>query len=915
MRLLALLALASVAAHAAEEAHTLLAGDFLDAFRGHDERRMAVLAARPALDVPYTLAVYELLRRGEPEAAGRLAELRGGPEREGLRRLVDRYREGAVPEPAQLAAVERAHAHLARGEGAAALQALQGAGQPAKETLLAAEIHLVRARAFEAEGRTADAAAAWGDCANASVEIGWLSRARSAAQRQLALAPAPPVAQRLVELNRRLDDRSGLVNALAQQASVLLAAGDAEGAQKAYGDAIQLAKQLEDPLRAAGLLGELAVVRHERAGLSPKLALDSYRESLELYRSLGVRSRHAQATFLNAARAYSQLARYAESLALLDELLGWPPDDDVGRRAFRQRAYVLRRQERREESLAAYAAALAAAEGDAERGALHAEMGELELERFDLASATAHFDAVLRVSPEDPHALAGRAAACLDESKALAGFEAAIGHAPDAERRVLLLSKAAFERNWGRLDAARASVRASLAGLDEKTKVDLANVAIGRKMLADLLLVDRAYEEALPELEKASVLFFRLDQPRHAIPAYMRETLVLVHLGRLEDAQRRLVTLRGLAAREPDEALKAMAARADAALAAGSGRPEDAVALLNDAFDLAAKGGDAQGQAAALVHRALLDPAAGHSLVRDALAILDARPEEALAPHPFVEGEHPLHACGIGVRSLLESGGDAARAWPLMERARLERLQLALRGREMFLAAALPAELHRAWVACRGRLREARVEKEGEVEAERDLRAFVARLRGEAPRVAAIAFPEPPPLGRVQEALGEEEALLLFLADEYARAVLFVDRGRAVVAPFEPGKPLDAVAPLLEGKKRLIVAPDDFLMLESPLEVRYVPAATFLVLPPSGGEGSLDVREPLRADLTHPQASTMPLGRRFEAATVVLRDLSVDRGPRPGVDGVGALFAGFWLGGADAVELPLGGTAVRWGAR
>jgi tetratricopeptide (TPR) repeat protein len=901
-------------AAAAEAEHAAVARGFLEAFRAGDERRMSVLAARPATEVAYTLAVYSLLRGGEPEAAARLAELRGGPEREGLLRLVETYRSGAVPAAAQLDALERARARLEGGEGAAALADLRDAGEPPAGTLLAVEVRSVRARAYEAEARGADAAREWGGCATAAIDIGWLDRARAARTRQLALAPTPEVARNLVELQRLMDDRSELVNALAREASVLLAAKepDPKAARERLLEAVHLARQLEDRLRTAGLLGQLAMVTHDRCGMSPKLALGPYRESIELYRALGVRSLHAQATFLNAARAHSGLAQYAESMGLLDELLGWPPDEAVRRQAVEHRAYVLRRQGRLEKSLAAYGAALEAAQDPAERVALHLSLGQVQQERFDLASAVRHYDEVLRAAPDDPFALAGRAACLQDVPKAVEGFDAAVRSARDpAQRRQILSLKAAFQRSYGLVADARASAEAALEGATKEE----ASAAVTWQVLADLALVDRDYDRALPALANASVLFFQMNEPRWAVPAYLRETLVLTYRGKFEEAERRLVTLKGIAAGMPDDSLKAMAARADATFAAFRGRREDAIALFNDAFDLAAKGGDVPGQATALVHRAILEPAQGHAFVRKALGILDERPEEAPLPHPFVEGEHPRYACSIGVRALLDSGGGAAEAYPLMERARLERLQLALRGREALLAAALPEDLHRDYVARRGRLREARVEGQGvEVEeAERGFRGMVARLRLEAPRTAAIAFPEPLPIERVQAALEEDEALLLFLADEYAQAVLLVDRGRAVLARPGKEKRLEPVAALLEGKRRIFVAPDDLLALETPAEVRYVPSATIFAMPSGGGKGSLSVDEPLRADLTHPQASTPQLGRRFDAAAVVLRDVTVARGPRPCVDGLSALVAGFWLGGADRVELDLDGRRMAWG--
>jgi hypothetical protein len=318
---------------------------------------------------------------------------------------------------------------------------------------------------------------------------------------------------------------------------------------------------------------------------------------------------------------------------------------------------------------------------------------------------------------------------------------------------------------------------------------------------------------------------------------------------------------------------------------------------------------------------------------------------------PFVEGERPDFAASVGVRAVLRAeetapGIRAATAFAFIERERVRRMQLALRGRPAILEATLDAELHAAYVAARGRLKEARAEKSGVAEAEAAFDSMVDLLHEKAPAAAALAFPRVPELHRVQAALAEDEALILMLDDVYVRALVAVTRDDARLSEFEVERPLDKIAGLLDGKRKLIVAPDGLLLLENiawgpkrtlfdAFEIFYLnSASTFLrlrALGPAAGKGVAvlgdgpkrlgdpvstlpDARvrllhegRPIRLNLTHPPASTRDLRARWNADTVVLGDTALHRGRKPLVEGVGCAVEALFLGGARRVVLSLAG--------
>jgi hypothetical protein len=222
--------------------------------------------------------------------------------------------------------------------------------------------------------------------------------------------------------------------------------------------------------------------------------------------------------------------------------------------------------------------------------------------------------------------------------------------------------------------------------------------------------------------------------------------------------------------------------------------------------------------------------------------------------------------------------------------------------------------------------------------------AFDAAIEPIANKVP-FAFPRPPVLDAVQAALRPDEALLLMLDDPYARAVLAVTRERAVLRAYETERPLEAVADLLENKRKLLVAPDGVLAVEATpwkegtaldaFGIFYVNGAEpFLRLrarpsepgdgtavvgsgptrlgpaleePPDGRVLLLHVGRTVELDLTHPPVSGRGLDSRWNADLLVLPATRIDRGAHPSSDGVGVVAARCHAAGSGRVLLSLGG--------
>jgi hypothetical protein len=231
----------------------------------------------------------------------------------------------------------------------------------------------------------------------------------------------------------------------------------------------------------------------------------------------------------------------------------------------------------------------------------------------------------------------------------------------------------------------------------------------------------------------------------------------------------------------------------------------------------------------------------------------------------------------------------------------------------------------------------------------------VARIRTQEPAVAALAFPRAPALRNVQQALRPDELLLVMLHDWYVTAVLAVDRQHAELHDARNWKtPLDGLAGLLQGKRKLIVAPDGAATWR-PLETArwkgglvfdafrcfYVSSAASFVAqrrapPPAPGRGVAVVgpgpegfgapaaQAPASRvallhfglkqvfDLHHPQASGALglLQRSWAADTVVVAQGKAAGSKWPRAEGVSAVVEALRLGGATRVVVSLPGPAA-----
>jgi len=539
---------------------------------------------------------------------------------------------------------------------------------------------------------------------------------------------------------------------------------------------------------------------------------------------------------------------------------------------------------------------------------------------------------------------------------ALADFRAALAGAPNpVVKGRWLIQRAALHRYLGQIADAYESTAAALEIFKDPQLRAFAEAGTAWQILGDLLLLRREYDLASKALADAAVTFFKLKDPYRAIDMYARWMLVLVQLDQMDEAVRRLGVLVKMAETTPSDPLKSAAKTAEAIFEARRGEMEGALRCLGEAERLARQADDPLREATALVHRALLDPEHAVALVERALARLDERRIAGPEEHPLVEGHRPDYAASIGVSALLKRPRGAARAFGLVERARADRLLIALGGREALLAAKLPGALHRDYVAARGRLREARQERSGVEPAEAGFDGVVKRIRREAPAVAALAFPRAPSLAAVQQALRPDELLLVMLQDWYVTAIVAVDRNHAELHDAKDwNSPLQGLSGLLKGKRKLIIAPDGAATWR-PLETArwkdglvfdafhcfYVSsAASFLAQrrspprvpgrgvvivgrgperfgapatrPPKHRVAFFHLGRPMTFDLHQPQASgALGLLREpFAADTVVVaRGKAIGR-KWPRAEGVSAVVEALRLGGASEVVLSLPGPAA-----
>ena len=810
-------------------AHLELALEFLDAFHAHTKSALALLAAKPPHSVAYTLVAQELLIRGELDAARALAEARAeGPEGPGLTKLIETYQKTGRPTLEQEQAVLDARGRNEARDSAGAFKALEAAGEPVEGTVLGPRILWERASAFFVADRRAEGLKTLAECARLAAAVGWWDLAQNAQRKRLEVAKAGQMvesafeaANGYVEAATKLGQIEHRFVAHRERALLAQLSGQQRLARADLKEAADLARKLERYADATLLLGRLALI-YQLIERQPKQALRIHDQSLELARQVG-EPELIQFALLNSAICLTDLARYDEALVRLEEILGTEAEmtrETLGR-ARGQRAYVLQRLGRLESSRKAYYRARASMPEGELRLALLSDYARLQVLRGDYHSADDLFAQLLEEDPDSVIARAGQAtcrAARGDEVGADAGFDQAVEKCDsDVKRGRILLQRAAAERSQGRLEEALSTARKALQRMIDAEGEDHGNTAAAWTILGDVMLMGRKFKEAVKILESSSVYLFKLADPLRSIPAYVRETLILMSLDEQDLVRRRFQTLLHLAEGSSDPGLRSAKKIVAALMEERAGRHKEALALIGEAIELADETHHPVRRATALAYRAMLDADGGLDAAEEALRVLDARRVNGFEAQPLVVGEHPWFATSIAARTCFAAKGldeksRTARLFELAQRARWEHVQLALGGRESILYSTLPRVLHREYAKIRGTLIEARAVGEQVVESENDFDAWVGRLREDHPRVADLAFFQPVPLAAAQAVLREDEALLLQLDDDFARFVVAVTRTAAVaVKDYEVGDPLAAVAELIQGKRRLLIAPDGSL--------------------------------------------------------------------------------------------------------
>ncbi|MBY8844022.1 lipopolysaccharide assembly protein LapB [Streptomyces sp. SP2-10] len=214
--------------------------------------------------------------------------------------------------------------------------------------------------------------------------------------------------------------------------------------------------------------------------------------------------------------AYTGLGDYKNARSTLDKLLGLRTDAAARPAVMARAAAVYRDRGWREDAVAQLTDAAAAARTPAAQAAWLAGVGQLAWERGDLPDALRHFEAALRLDPDQRVAPAGRArtlAAMGRTSEALAVYRAAVKERPRPED---LLELGELYESLGRTELAeeqyarlRTAVRGSVAGgVDEELLIGRFEADHGDAWEA----VDRLREEwrRQPGIEVADALGWAL---------------------------------------------------------------------------------------------------------------------------------------------------------------------------------------------------------------------------------------------------------------------------------------------------------------------------------------------------------------------------------------------------------------------
>jgi len=894
---LLLVAFAALPVSAGDDA---VAREFLEAFRAGDAAAELALAVRPLDQVDYGRVVEWLLARGERAAAERLALHRAqAPDGAGLRAALEAPR----PPPDRWAAIGEAAAHLGAGRPGDALRALDAAAPPPDAGFFAAAFHGARAEALLRLGKDEETIAAARAACAAARGVSFLGQWLRGAELWRAAAARAGDARAGIEALSTLLDAARVSGRSEAQIESLVARARLHRSLRSFSAAredLAAAKEIEEArggsLAAARLAMQIGTIFLADEAM-PARALGFFEEALPALEKAASREETDAARF-NAAVALTQAGRYAEALRRLDEAGG------LGGRTAAQRAYVLRRQGRLDAALAAYEGALA--EAGERRPALLVELGELHLLRWETRRARERF---LEAGDAEPLALLGLAhvaAAEGDPAAAEEWFERSLAAGADAAR--LHLRRGAVRLRFGDPDGALRDAARAIEILKDRPS-EFGNAGVAWLLVGECHLALGDEAKAAAACFNAATVHFRSRDPERAVPAYLRTATLLQRAGKAGEALERLGAAFALSEGRDD--LRSMERRVSAL------HSREPLPLLDEAERRA--GGDPELLAGALSARAILFPAEAPAIAERILALLDERPETIAGRELDLEGENPFVALPVAIAELARTG-DAARAFPLLDRLRRERLLRAFGGRDSYLAAVLPEEKASAWARDRARLLDARAAGGDASEAEGALRRRLDALRDAAP----LALLPAESLERARSALGESEALVVLLDDRHGSAALVARRDRAGIGPLFLERPLDALAPLLEGATRILAIADGTFagipletarFRDAPLgakfEIRLLPFAGALASA-AGAKGPPRALGPAELRFDRPASTRLdgrpPLswlrGPPVEGP-LLLEGVTVSRAAAMRGDGVQALVAALLHRGAGGVAAPM----------
>ncbi len=328
----------------------------------------------------------------------------------------------------------------------------------------------------------------------------------------------------------------------------------------------------------------------------------------------------------------------------------------------------------------------------------------------------------------------------------------------DESRRDFALARRGWDRfERGDVDGGLADIRAAVDGAARNR--DLVREAYARNRAGLVLFACGSTSSALEELSRAATLASQSRDRWLRQKTLVELAQALRRLGMVEPAGQRLLELTALGA-PADRVLAASVGLEHAALARASGRPADALHLVDEALAFAEDEGGPRLRSVLRVERA----AALSDLDRgaEALTVLD----EALAAAAHVQNPAYRAAALVEIARARSDGADIEGA-----RAALGLAEAALAGsaRDAILSGAVLCE--RALLTSLGDERGARVMIDEAIDA-------LQRVGGK-PLVVALAVAGLLEPARLDERRGAAEQLLARLSDQEARGAVALLRGQS----------------------------------------------------------------------------------------------------------------------------------------